>query len=161
QPNAVLHTRDEEPPFTPLYEALHRLRLLSAMLGAGCVLATFALARAVFPRRPALAPGAAAFTATLPQFVFPTALFHNDSPTFLLCSLAAVPLARIVAGRSTSLGEHLRLGGLFGLGLLTKVNVIALVAVSLAALAWATWRSTDRRERLLGLLACATAVALV
>ncbi len=157
-PNAVLHTRDEAPPYPPLYEALHRLRLLSVLFGAGCVLATFATARVVFPRRPLLAAIAALFVAYLPQFVFATAVVNNDALAFLLCALATLSLARIVTGRDTSLGEHLRLGLWLGLGLLTKVNVFAVAGVAAAAVLWCAWRAPDRPAAL-GRAAWAGAVA--
>ncbi|MCC7208216.1 MAG: glycosyltransferase family 39 protein [Anaerolineae bacterium] len=62
------------------------LRLFSVLLGAGVVTLAWAVARAVFPARPWIAVGAAAFVAFLPQHLAMMAGVNND------------PLAEVVAG---------------------------------------------------------------
>ena len=54
------------------------LRLFSVALGAGIVLLAYAIARRVFPARPALALGTAAFVAFLPQHLATVAQIGND-----------------------------------------------------------------------------------
>jgi hypothetical protein len=125
------------------------LRLLSVALGAGFIVLIYAIGRMVFPERPALALGAAAFTAFLPMHMAQAASVNNDALAELV--LAAVLLMAIRYVRLALLGprppsrwDALALGLLVGLALVTKVSAYVALPVALAAplMAWYESRRT-------------------
>jgi 4-amino-4-deoxy-L-arabinose transferase-like glycosyltransferase len=154
---------DHQPPLyyllaTPVYlmfdGALAPLRLFSVVLGAGVVLLAYAVAAAVFPTRPLIALGTAAFLAFLPQHVAMMAGVNNDSLAELLIGVI-LWMAVVDGGRRTAARNEGRrtkdearwsvgLGVVLGLGLATKTTFlpIALVVVLAVLLAW--WREGER-----------------
>lgn len=119
------------------------LRLLSVALGALFVALIYAMVRLVFPGRPALALGAAAFTAFLPMHVAQAASVNNDAlaevllAAVLLLSIRYVKLA-LLGPRPPNAWDALLMGLLLGLALVTKVSAYVTVPVALAAplIAW-------------------------
>jgi hypothetical protein len=119
------------------------LRLLSVALGALFIVLTYAIVRMVFPGRPALALGAAAFTAFLPMHVAQAASVNNDAlaevllAAILLASIRYVKLA-LLGPRSPNGWDALAIGLLLGLALITKVSAYVAVPIALAAplIAW-------------------------
>ncbi|RMF28308.1 MAG: hypothetical protein D6759_16100, partial [Chloroflexi bacterium] len=96
-PIEPLEYEDHQPPLyyllaAPLYRLtggrLLPLRLLSLLLGAGLIPLAYAVARTLYPHRPVIALGAAAFVAFLPQHVAMMAGVNNDALAELL--LAAI-----------------------------------------------------------------------
>jgi 4-amino-4-deoxy-L-arabinose transferase-like glycosyltransferase len=84
---------DHQPPLyyllaTPIFltfdGALTPLRLFSVALGAGVVMLAYAVAATIFPGRPCIALGTAAFVAFVPQHVAMMAGVNNDSLAELL-----------------------------------------------------------------------------
>ncbi len=59
-------------------DSLIAVRLFSVLLGAGIVLIAYGIARRIFPARPALALGTAAFAAFLPQHLATVSQVGND-----------------------------------------------------------------------------------
>ncbi len=119
------------------------LRLLSVALGALFIGLIYAIVRLVFPGRPALALGAAAFTAFLPMHVAQSASLNNDAlaevllAAILLLSIRYVKFA-LVGPRPPRAWDALAIGLLLGLALVTKVSAYVAVPIALAAplIAW-------------------------
>jgi 4-amino-4-deoxy-L-arabinose transferase-like glycosyltransferase len=132
---APLTYEDWQPPLyyllqTPLFMAtggsLLALRLLSLLLGAGVVIAAYAVGRAVWPEQQWPALLAAAFVAFLPQHVAMLAAVNNDSLAELLIgALLWLLLVRNDDGHA----RWWLVGLLLGLGLLTKATVYIMVPV--------------------------------
>ena len=158
----VVEYEDHQPPLyyllaTPVYRAfdgaLTPLRLFSVVIGAGVVLCAFAVAAVVFPERPLIALGTAAFVAFLPQHVAMMAGVNNDSLAELLIGITLWMVVselkegegRWLEGRKASANRRLvGMGVLLGLGLLTKTT-FAPVALAVVVTVWvAWWRSGDR-----------------
>jgi 4-amino-4-deoxy-L-arabinose transferase-like glycosyltransferase len=109
----------------------HLIRLLSVVLGALTVLTVYAVARRLFPLRPALAVGAAALVALLPEAQYLAGAINDDNLAWL--SGALLVLAGVVVMQSDQLTLRLSLGvGLtVALAVLAKETVWALALVLL------------------------------
>ncbi len=123
------------PLFVLTGGALVPLRLFSLVLGAGVILLAYAAVRGLFPHRPLLAWGTAAFVAFLPQHVAMMAGVNNDSLAELILAAVVWQLILFVQAESGHQMERraILLGGLIGLGLVTKTTDY--LALPLAALA--------------------------
>jgi 4-amino-4-deoxy-L-arabinose transferase-like glycosyltransferase len=156
---------DHQPPLyyllaTPIFlafdGALTPLRLFSVVLGAGVVLIAYAVAATVFPSRPLIALGTAAFVAFLPQHVAMMAGVNNDSLAELLIAIALWLTLRWVTAAPKSTAETRglpRLGLVLGLGLVTKTTFVPIAAAVIVAILVVWWRETDRAwEKLFRLL---------
>jgi 4-amino-4-deoxy-L-arabinose transferase-like glycosyltransferase len=104
--------------------AVYITRLFSLTLGAATVITTYAIARAVFPGKPLLAPAAAALNAFLPMFLFIAASVNNDNLSTLLGGLLTLLIVHLL---KTSTLPRLRLYVVIGLAagasLLAKLNL--------------------------------------
>jgi 4-amino-4-deoxy-L-arabinose transferase-like glycosyltransferase len=109
------------------------LRGVSILLGGFTVVAIFAAARTLVPRRPELAPLAAGLVAFVPMFTAMSAAINNDALATLLASLTLLVVLRgLRDGFGT--GGALLIGLLSGALLLTKLTVYPLVPLSYLAL---------------------------
>ncbi|NLX08399.1 MAG: glycosyltransferase family 39 protein [Chloroflexi bacterium] len=133
----TLEYEDHQPPLyyllqAPVYAAsdgdLVALRLFSALIGAGVVLAAWATLRALFPRWPALALTGAAFMAFLPQHVSILASVSNDSLAELLVGLTLLASVRYLD--RTQPRPPIALGLLVGAALLTKTTIYFLAGIA-------------------------------
>ncbi len=131
--NMMLHTGQEDFPWTGTVLAVHLIRLFSVLLGAGTVWCTYLLASELFPAFPALAVGAMAANAFNPMFLFITASVNNDNLVVFLASLTLLLLVRIVRGGVPRVGIA-GLGLLIGLACLTKLSALGLVPLAGLAL---------------------------
>jgi 4-amino-4-deoxy-L-arabinose transferase-like glycosyltransferase len=156
---------DHQPPLyyllaTPVYlafdGALIPLRLFSVLIGAGVVLLAYAVAATVFPDRPLIGLGTAAFVAFLPQHVAMMAGVNNDSLAELLIGVAlwmTVRWIKALGVRSTKgqggAGERqlAGLGVVLGLGLVTKTTVAPVALAVFVALLLAWRRGADENLR--------------
>jgi len=125
----------------PIYLAtggsLLALRLFSVALGGSLIVVAFLIVRQVAPDSPALALGAAAFVAFVPQHVAMMAGVNNDSLAELL--LALILWQTINLKPQTSNFKWVALGVTLGLGLWTKSTVY--IAAPLVAVAiWLAYR---------------------
>jgi 4-amino-4-deoxy-L-arabinose transferase-like glycosyltransferase len=150
---------DWQPPLyyalaAPIYllfdGALLPLRLFSLLLGAGVVVLAYAVAATVFPGRPILALGTAAFVAFVPQHVAMMAGVNNDSLTELL--IGGALLLVLLWLRSEERGGRgdgwlIGLGGVLGLGLVTKASFLPVVLTVGLALLIVWWRAAERTWR--------------
>ncbi len=132
--NLYLHTRAEAFPYTdsPTARAVHLLRLLSVLLGAGTVVLSHAILRLLWPEQPSRRLLALGLIAFWPQFIYLSSVITNDS---LLITLATACLWLIVRAIRTGWNRRiaLALGAVLGAMMLTKVSaVFALLPVVLA-----------------------------
>jgi len=132
------------------------LRLFSVALGAGIVLLAYAIARRVFPTRTALALGAAAFVAFLPQHLATVAQIGNDVLAELLYAAVLFVLVgwltqpAIEHRHNTRMpGNFLGLGLLLGLILITKTTAYIALPLAAGVLIWRWWREKAGVRRIL------------
>jgi 4-amino-4-deoxy-L-arabinose transferase-like glycosyltransferase len=149
---------------TPIYWLsvgnLYWLRLYNVLLGIGVILVLYRCLELVFPGKPLINLGAAAFTAALPMHVAVTAAVNNDVLAELLVLGALLALlhwmqrqfyaGQFYAGQidhakaRTTTAVHwplLALGLLIGLGLLTKIYAYMLLPISVLTISAVTWRN--------------------
>jgi hypothetical protein len=110
--NLVVHNPAlERFPWQGTVLAVHIIRLLSVLMGAGAVALTYRIAREVLPDRPTVALGAAAIHAFTPMVVFISASVNNDNLAVLLGNLGLWIILRIANGESTNqrVGESVNL----------------------------------------------------
>ncbi len=126
--NVYLHHRTEAFPYTGSGVALavHLMRLISVLIGAGTVLAGYAVFRELWPDRPErrlLALGVMAFW---PQLLYLSSLINNDNLLFLFATLSLLLMLRILRHGPTPRRAVL-LGLVLGAALLTKASANMLV----------------------------------
>lgn len=142
--NMVMHSPEREGfPWSGAALAMRIVRFLSVLMGLGTVYLTYRLGAELFPTRPAIALGAAAFTAFNPMFLFISGVINNDNLSTLLASLLLVLVVRLVRWRGEPpLRFYVLLGMAAGAGMLAKFQIgfmLPLIALALAIVA--------RRER--------------
>ncbi len=107
------------------------LRLVSTLCGVGLIAATFALARAWFPRQAfAFHWAAAVVLALLPMNLYICSAINNDPLVNLLVALGLLQMWRSRGSKHPVLSAA-STGALAGLAMLTKSTALALVAVGL------------------------------
>jgi 4-amino-4-deoxy-L-arabinose transferase-like glycosyltransferase len=131
---ASVQYEDHQPPLyyllaAPLFTltggSLVALRLFSALIGVGVIVAAFSVARWIAPARPAFGLLAASIAAFVPQHLAVLASVNNDALSFALMGAAYAALA-VYARR----GLPAWLPGLIaGLGLLIKLNTLLLLGL--------------------------------
>jgi Dolichyl-phosphate-mannose-protein mannosyltransferase len=124
--NVFAHRAEETFVRSETVRAAYLLRLVSLGLGAVTVTCTYALALLLWPGRPNLALGSAALMALNPHFVFLSSGATNDSLLIAIFALFFVSTIRRMrdGARWT---QWAALGGLAGLGLLTKQTALMLL----------------------------------
>lgn len=144
--NLYLHGPDEAFPWAGEALAAHWVRALNVLLGAATVLLTWRIGRVIWPDRPFLALGGAAFIAFNPMFVYMAGAINNDVIAALAgtaVTLACVMLLRDEQGLSPRWG--VRLGVLYSVALLSKFNLLAIGGSIAAAATWVAWRKRQWR----------------
>jgi hypothetical protein len=143
--NLLLHTSDELFPFAGWAKAWWLVRLLSIACGAVTLWAIYRLGLLLYPDDPAVGLGAAAITALTGGFLFITSVANNDN---LASALSAVVLLLAGLGFTRKVKRPERfafcLGLLWGLGVLSKVSLLAL-GLPLALLALKLALDSDRK----------------
>ncbi|HEY8741758.1 MAG TPA: glycosyltransferase family 39 protein, partial [Chloroflexota bacterium] len=134
---ATAHLLDEGWPYHGAFLAAHRIRLLSALFGALTILLTFGIARETTGDH-STALLAAALLALLPGFLFASATIDND---VLANTLGAALLLIVVWRGGGSYRRGLAFGATSTLALLTKLDLLPLVAIGGLFLAWQAVRS--------------------
>ncbi len=133
---AIIHTHDEVWPWQGIALAWHLARLLSVVLSAATVAATYAIAWKLTRRR-GIATTAAAFHAFLPQYLFTASVITDDTLLILLSGLVLLTLVSLSQRQAAPAPAHwLLLGALLGLATVTKYNALPLWAVTLLWLVW-------------------------
>ena len=144
--NQYLHYADEAFPWHGEALAAHIIRVVNVLIGAGVVWITWLIGRAIWPERPYLALGGAAFVAFNPMFVYMAGAINNDIIAALSGSavtLACVRLLRDDKGLSRRWGVIL--GVLYGLALMSKFNLAAIAVLIEAAVIYVAWRKKQWR----------------
>jgi 4-amino-4-deoxy-L-arabinose transferase-like glycosyltransferase len=152
----VVHSAEESFPYRGVTLAVHLVRLLSVLMGAVTVLATYCIAQQIMPQRKGLAIGAAVINAFNPQFAFISGTINNDNLVIVLFALAAWLLV-VLARREMSRGRLILLGLVIGLASLTKLTglmLLPLAAVVLGVVAL-------HRQRLISFVGWMTIVSIV
>ncbi|MEZ4669772.1 MAG: glycosyltransferase family 39 protein [Anaerolineae bacterium] len=164
---ASIQYEDHQPPLYYLLQAplflltggsLIALRLLSVLFGAGIVICTYALGRALLPERPQVALAGAALVAFLPQHVAILASVNNDALGNLIIAFTLLLTIYYLQGRNI---REWQLGVLVGIGLLTKVSTIFLVGIVTLAIMWKWRQLLFKRHWLTALLTFALPVLLL
>ena len=145
--NQYLHAPDEAFPWRGEALAAHLARIVNLLFGALTVALTWATARLIWPSRPALAAGSAAFVAFNPMFLYMAAAINND------VAAAAAGAAVTYAGVRLLLDPRglrwqwgVALGVLYAAALLSKFNLAAILVVIEAAVTWVAWRRGQWRQ---------------
>jgi len=131
---------DHQPPLyymflTPFYQAsngsLIVLRLISMLMGAGVVYIAYLTALRAFPTRVAMAAGAAAFVAFIPQHIHILTSVNNDALALLLVAMILYFCIDYADGGDTPLW---RIGLLYGFAIATKTTAYMMIAPILLTL---------------------------
>jgi hypothetical protein len=125
--NRVLHTLDEQWPWRGQILAWHLVRFLSLPMAWVTIMATYFLARRLWPDPKIIALGAAAFVAFLPRFVSSSAVINDDNLVFALTVLLLWVQVIILQSAWPSPRLFALFGALFGLTLLTKYFSLILI----------------------------------
>ena len=123
----------ERFPWRGTVLALHVARLVSVLLGTLALWPTYALGRFLFPRAPALALGAMAFQAFLPQYVYMGSIVHNDILVALVGGVVLHQAVRAVFG-PVRLRVLVTLAVTSALLVWSKTSGLALLPVAVGAL---------------------------
>ncbi|MCS6802296.1 MAG: glycosyltransferase family 39 protein [Chloroflexota bacterium] len=114
------------------------IRFASLLMGAASVWLVHRLVLLCLPGAPAVALGAAAFTAFNPEFLFISAAVNNDNLMTLIGLLGVDRIRAAVV--APSLRNSAVLGLVLGLAALTKLTALGLLPLAGGALLWAAWR---------------------
>lgn len=155
----TIQYEDHQPPLyyllaTPIYLLtdgnLTALRLFSVLIGTVIVCCTYATGRLMFPNRPWISLGAAAFVAFLPQHVHILASVNNDA---LGWAVVAITLYLTIAYiKDHPVRNHpvqsWHLGLLVGIGFITKTTTYFMAGIVPIAilLHWWTLQRKDMDE---------------
>ncbi len=122
--------------------ATYTLRLVSLFLATMTVLVAYGVSSSLFPDREWMALSTAAIVAFIPQFIATSAAVTNDNLTNAIFSLFFLIVSYLMRHQA-SWRHWAGLGGLVGLGLLTKQSALLLLPLGLLAILWQqrlTWR---------------------
>ncbi len=145
--NQYMHGQDESFPWSGEALAAHLARLVNILIGSAVVFVTFLIGRTIWPQRPYLALGGAAIVAFNPMFLYMAGAINNDVIAALAgasITLAAARLLRDVEGLSWRWG--ILFGVLYGLALLSKFNLAAIIISIELAITWVAWRKKQWRQ---------------
>jgi len=149
---------------SPSHQILTRLaimRLLSALLAAGTVLAVFLFLRELLPGSPWAWTVGALMVAFQPMVDFIAAGVQGDNLLYLASAVTFLALARAYR-RGLTRARAAGIGAACAVGLLTKLTFLALTpGIALAVLILGRRELATGRRRAVGLVALAAVVALV
>lgn len=160
--NQYLHGADEAFPWRGEALAAHLARVVNVLFGAATVWLTWAIGRTIWPERPFLAVGGAAFVAFNPMFLYLASAINNDVIAAFAgaaVTLGCVRLLRDEAGLRPRWG--IILGALYGLALMSKFNLAAIGVTIAAAVTWVAWRRRQWRQWFVVGVLAALVVALL
>jgi len=165
--NLVVHDPARESfPWRGTVLAVHLIRFMSVLMGAGTVYLTYRIALEVWPERKRLALAAAAITAFNPMFLFISGSVNNDNLAMLLCALALWMLMRVGRLEDWEVGRSEgwkigRLGVVLGLAVLTKESALGLLLLTALVVTYAAWQRQSWRVFFTGGAITAGLVALI
>jgi len=139
--NQYLHGEDEAFPWHGEALAAHIVRAINVLIGAGVVILTRQIGRAIWPSRPAMALGAVAFVAFNPMFLYMAGSINNDVIAALSGAATTWACIRLLVDQDgLSRRWGIIFGILYGIALLSKFNLIALILLVEVAISWVAWR---------------------
>ena len=144
--HAFFHNPEEWPPQAGVYLTFRLLRWFSLLIGAATIVIAYKIGRQIYPSGPSIGLLAAAALAFNPQFIFITASINND----VLAAFfgAASIMLCVIAIRSSQARYFLILGLTIGLGILTKLSILAFWPLAVLAAAIPTFHyDAESRER--------------
>lgn len=147
----IHHPAQERFPWHGSILAVYLIRFVSLLLGAGTILLTALLGRAVFSGQVGLL--AAALTAFNPMFLFVNTAVNNDSLAILWGHLGLYLLVRMWQEAPSPTKKwwwYVAVGSVLGLGILSKLSLGGLLGLAGVALAWLSWRQRDWRLLFIG-----------
>ncbi|HXW59664.1 MAG TPA: DUF2142 domain-containing protein, partial [Solirubrobacteraceae bacterium] len=127
-------------PSNNIFTRLAFMRLLSALMAAGTVLAVFMFLRELMPRSQWTWTVGALAVAFQPTFAFIAAGVQGDNLLFLASALTCVALLRTYR-RGLTMRRGLAIGACVAIGVLSKLTFIALVPGVALALVLLCWRA--------------------
>lgn len=145
--NQYLHGPAERFPWPAERRAALLMRAVNVLLGALTVWLTWAIGRSLWPKRPYLALGGAAFVAFNPMFVYLSGAVNNDIVAAAAGGallLASVRLLRDKADLTWRWG--LLFGLLYALALMSKFNLAAMGLVVATAVTYIAWQKQQWRQ---------------
>ena len=144
--NQYLHGADEAFPWRGEALAAHLVRFVNVLIGAGVVWVTWLTGRTIWPERPSLALGGAAFVAFNPMFVYMAGAINNDVIAALSGSAVMLACVRLLGDEKGLSRRHgVVLGALFGLALMSKFNLAAMALLIETAVTFVAWRRRQWR----------------
>jgi 4-amino-4-deoxy-L-arabinose transferase-like glycosyltransferase len=159
--NQYLHGPEENFPWQGEALAVRLIRALNVLIGAGVVWLTWRAGRTIWPKKPAMALGAAGLVAFNPMFLYMSASINNDiiaAFSGAAVTLASVRLLADPAGLNRRWG--VTFGALYGLALMSKFNLAFVLILIVGVLTWVAWQRRQWRLWLEvnGMMALVTAV---
>ena len=138
--NVIIHTDRESFPWQGTTLAVHLIRLLSLLLGAGTGYFTYRIAREIAPQRQDLALASAALVVFNPMFLFISTSVNNDNLIILLATVILWVLLRTLRRGWLTDGYALLLGALLGVATLSKLSGLGLLPLTAVVLIWVAAR---------------------
>ena len=146
--NQYLHSADEYFPWYGEALAVHLVRALNVLIGAGVIWLTWATARVIWPRRAAYALGATALVAFNPMFLYMSGGINNDAIAALSGSAVVYACIRLLdTPNRLNWRWGLVFGTLYGVALLSKFNLSAIIVLIATAAAWSAWQMASAVPR--------------
>jgi 4-amino-4-deoxy-L-arabinose transferase-like glycosyltransferase len=146
-------------PSNDILTRLVFMRLLSALMAAGTVLAVFMFLRELLPRTPWAWTVGALMVAFQPMFDFIGAGVNSDNLLYLASALTFFTIARAWQ-RGLTTRRSAAIGGALAIGVLAKLTFLALIPGAGLALLLLAWRVRPAgTQRALRMLAVGVAVA--
>lgn len=148
--NQYLHQPDEAFPWQGEVLAVHLIRGVNVLIGLGTVWLVYLSGRVLWPQRFDLPLVATCLLAFNPMFLYMAGAINND--VIAAFSGAAVLWGCLrLGGDPAGLSPHwgLILGGLYGIALLSKLNMVAVILLIELTLIWVAWSRRQWRQWLL------------
>ncbi len=136
--NRNAHTDAEDFPWHGATLAVRVGRLVTVLLAALAVLATWGIARELWPGEPLPPLLAALVLAATPMFLFVAGVISNDAPAAAFATLALWVMA-VIARRGVTWPRLTALGLALAASWLTKVSTLTLALPAVIAIGWAAW----------------------
>ncbi len=147
--NVAVHGEAERFPYQGAVLAVHRIRLLSGMIGLAGLVAVYLSGLLIFPQRRHLAAAMMAVNAFIPQYVFSASVVNNDILVGALGAWCVFFCLLYVLRRPSPVVLALAMLAA-GLGIMAKYSGLVLapvVAITLAISLLRSWRQDRARFR--------------
>jgi hypothetical protein len=129
--------------------AVYISRWLSIIMGTVTVVTSYLIALALFRNQRWPATGAMSITAFNPMFIFISAAVNNDNAVIMFVTLTLLLLVQPNQQIRRPLFFAALVGGLIGLGALSKLYAFGLLPLALLRLLWLAWGGAINSKRAL------------